>query len=106
MFRYVEPSRRHRRGTARTDARFREANEKIQAVAAEYGVDCPIPFICECIDPGCHRIMRMSLDEYAEVRSHPRQFLNAPGHQAAAAGDIDVIAELAGYVIVESRSAV
>ena len=50
--------------------------------------------------------MRMSLDEYAEVRSHPRQFLNAPGHQAAAAGDIDVIAELAGYVIVESRSAV
>ena len=86
---------------ARNDAAFREANEDIEGAALAYGVDAAVPFVCECADPTCRAFVRLSIEQYEEVRSRPRQFLNVPGHQVAAKGAAEVVAEREGYVIVE-----
>ena len=85
---------------ARNDAMFREANERIAAAAAEYGVEGRVPFICECAEPMCRAIVRLTLDEYREVRRNPRHFMNAIGHHVAARGWAQVIAQSDSYVVV------
>lgn len=85
---------------ARNDATFREANEDIADVAEKVGAVETIPFICECAEPTCKEIVLLSRDEYEEVRSDPRVFVNAVGHHVAAQGWAKVIAERDGYVIV------
>jgi hypothetical protein len=82
---------------ARNNATFRDANEHISAAAGAYGIDAPVPFICECADARCSEIIRMTHEEYEEVRADSRHFLNVPGHHAAA----EIVAERNGYVIVE-----
>lgn len=82
---------------ARNNATFRDANEHIGAAAGAYGIDSPVPFICECADARCSEIVRLTLEQYEEVRADSRRFLNVPGHQDAA----EVVAERDGYVIVE-----
>jgi hypothetical protein len=86
---------------ARNQATFREANERIGAAAGVYEVATPVPFICECADPSCSEIVRLELDQYEEIRSDSRRFLNVPGHQSAAQGVSVVVEERKGYVIVE-----
>jgi hypothetical protein len=84
----------------RNDAIFRKANEAIAEVAGDTDSDEQVPFICECADPGCLEIIRMSLDEYSDVRSDPRTFLNVPGHEASSQGWGQVVEEHDGYVVV------
>lgn len=86
---------------ARNNATFRDANEHISAAAGAYGIDAPVPFICECADVRCSEIVRMTREEYEEVRAGSRHFLNVPGHQAAAGAAAEIVAERNGYVIVE-----
>ena len=90
---------------ARNQATFREANEQIADRATEYELDDRVPFICECADPACREIIRVSLDEYAHVRSHARWFLNAIGHQVAAGSHGKVIEDNSHYVISEKTGA-
>ena len=85
---------------AQNDAVFRSANEAIAETADENSVHGPIPLICECAEPTCTEIVRLTLDEYRQVRSDPRHFINALGHEAAARGWGEVIAEKPGYVVV------
>jgi hypothetical protein len=85
---------------ARNDAIFREANEDIAAVAEEEDVEGRVPFICECAEPSCREIVRLTLDEYREIRSDPRAFVNAVGHQQVAKGWVEVLAERDGHVVV------
>jgi hypothetical protein len=85
---------------ARNQATFRAANERIGASAGVYDVT-PVPFICECADPTCTEVVRLKLDQYEEIRSDSRRFLNVPGHQTAAQGVGVVVEERNGYVIVE-----
>jgi len=86
---------------ATNDATFRALNEQLSDAAAELGINERVPFICECAEASCTTIVRLSLAEYAEIRSHPTHFLNAPGHQVAAQGAARVIEERREYVIVE-----
>jgi hypothetical protein len=85
---------------ARNDAIFREANEQIGETAEEYGIDTSIPFFCECADQNCREIVRLTLEQFREVRSDPRHFVNLPGHEASAHGWVEVIARTDGYVTV------
>lgn len=82
---------------ARNNATFRDANEHISAAAGAYGMDAPVPFICECGDARCSEILRLTLEQYGEVRADSRHFLNVPGHQTAE----EIVAERDGYVVVE-----
>jgi hypothetical protein len=68
---------------ARNDANFRDANERILGSAREYKVTEAIPFLCECADPACTAIIRLSADEYDRIRADPRRFFGAPGHAEA-----------------------
>lgn len=86
---------------AKNDARFRALNERLSAAATGLGIHDRVPFICECAEPSCTTIVRLSSAEYAEIRSQPTHFLNAPGHQVAAQGAGRVFEERQGYVIVE-----
>ena len=86
---------------ARNDAVFRKANEEIREAAERLDVDMKVPFICECADPNCRTILRLTLEEYRAVRSDARHFINAPDHEAAAQGWGDVVARSDGYVTEE-----
>ena len=85
---------------AENQARFREANEKISTVSKRVDLE-RIPFVCECADPGCREILRLSRDEYEAVRADGRRFFNAAGHEDASSSWGVVVERCDGYVVVE-----
>jgi hypothetical protein len=86
---------------AKNDATFRDANERIQATAETHGLTDSIPFICECAAPECSTIVRLSADEYEEIRRDSTHFLNAPGHHTAGGPHVRVVEAREGYELVE-----
>ena len=67
---------------------FREANERIAERRAELtAIDGPTPFLCECDDQRCTALVRLTLDEYEQVRSEATQFVIVPGHPTD--GEVD-----------------
>ena len=62
-----------------------------------------MPFICECSDQECMEIVRLDLEEYEEVREHPRRFFTAPGHAAETveAGAGIIANELPGHTLAD-----
>jgi hypothetical protein len=86
----------------RNNYTFRDANEQIRARADEY--DAPIeriPFLCECPLPSCTEVLRLTLDEYSDVRANPAYFFTIPGHEQADAAVAHVVSRENGYVVVE-----
>jgi hypothetical protein len=88
---------------ARNNAVFRGANDEIRNAAAEHGLDDgrPTPFICECSDPRCTQILSLTLAEYGHVRSNPRWFAHAPGHETEVPGIVEPVERKDGYVLVQ-----
>ena len=86
---------------ARNDAIFREANEQIRDFAETLDIQTPLAFICECADPECREIVQLTLEQYRELRSDPRHFVNVEGHQVAAGDWGEVVAQTDGHVTVE-----
>lgn len=83
---------------ARTEALFRDVNERIAESAQRFDADST-QFVCECADPNCTHRVEATLDEYEEIRANPTTFLLAPGHHDA---DIERVAEDRGsFQIVE-----
>jgi hypothetical protein len=95
------PDRLTEERIARNDATFREANERIEAVAEENALSEPVPFICECAELRCTELVRLPLDEYRYVRSNPRWFINVPGHEVEMRGAGIVVEERDEYLVVE-----
>lgn len=85
---------------ARNDATFRDANELIEQTAKQADVE-RVPFICECADPHCTEIVRLTLREYEAVRADPTHFMGVPGHEGHADGYARVIGDGEGYAVVE-----
>ena len=85
---------------AMNQARFREANEEIEPRAIIAGVTM-VPFICECADPNCTKIIRVTTGEYETVRADPVQFLNAPGHEVHSGEYAEVVSENDRYVVTK-----
>ena len=86
---------------AKNDAVFREANEHISEVAEEQGLTVPpVPFICECGDMTCTKIVPVTLAAYRDVRSNDRWFLIAESHKAARDAAV-LVEQRDGYLIVE-----
>jgi hypothetical protein len=58
-----------------------------------------VVFECECGDADCESEVRLTLDEYRELRRHPLRFAVAPGHVYE---DTErVVARADGYEVVE-----
>ena len=65
---------------ARTEALFREVNERIAESAQRFESD-HAQFICECADPACTTRVEATLVEYEHVREDGDTFLLTPGHE-------------------------
>lgn len=61
----------------------RAENETIQASADTLGIIGLVPFVCECANPDCADIVRLSFDQYELIRQRPRRFFNVAGHERA-----------------------
>lgn len=60
--------------------RSRAANDRIALKAQRLAFVSAVPFICECSDRSCREPMPLSLDDYADARREPTEFLTLPGH--------------------------
>jgi hypothetical protein len=84
---------------AENEATFRELNEKLEQRAEELDLaDTRTPYLCECDEERCTKVVLLARDEYEAVRAHPRTFVLVSGHQAP---DDRVRREDRDYVIVE-----
>ena len=85
---------------ARNEATFREANEIIERAAEKAGATGPVPFICECAEQGCRDVIRLTLEEYEQVRTNAAWFAVAHGHEHAAGDYGEVVERNAEFVLV------
>lgn len=59
----------------------RESNMKIANVARESAfLDAPVPFICECGNPGCRGIAHLLLGDFDAMLNEQGQFLVGEAH--------------------------
>jgi hypothetical protein len=64
----------------RTEALFRDVNERIAETADRFDSD-DAEFVCECADQSCTERVPASLDEYERARADATHFLLRPGHE-------------------------
>ena len=84
---------------AANEARFREANERIDKKVHELGsLDRPAPYLCECEEERCTTVVLLTAEEYEHVRGDPRRFVVAHGHQEE---DDQVVDERDGFTVIE-----
>jgi hypothetical protein len=87
---------------ARTEALFRDVNERIAESAQRFEAPST-QFVCECADAGCTNRLEATLDEYEDVRADGATFMLANGH---AHDDIErVVADRGRFQIVEKVQA-
>lgn len=72
----------------RNDAVVREAKEHIGRQAARVDGGEPLPLICECADPACQAVIRLSRAQYERVRAKATHFAIAPAHDEEAFGRV------------------
>lgn len=86
---------------ARNASVFREANERIEQRLDELSErDGRSPFLCECEDPFCARVVRLTVEEYEAVRAHPRRFFVARPHVVT---DAEVVERHAEHDVIEKH---
>jgi len=86
---------------ARNEAAFRVANEGLEEKAAELGFGAArTPYLCECEDPACTKVIELTKKQYESVRAHPKRFVMVAGHQEA---DDQIIEEQAGFTVIEKQ---
>lgn len=60
---------------------FREVNERIAELAAEWRQADLSVFVCECSNPACAESLEISPAEYEDVRADGARFIVLRGHQ-------------------------
>lgn len=83
---------------AKTEAIFRNVNERIAESAERFEAD-KAEFVCECSERDCTHRVEAPLRDYERVRQSPTRFLLAPGH---AKDEIESVVERRGrFHVVE-----
>jgi len=95
-------TRRHRETqAAKTQALFREVNERVREVNVSFLT--PVgEWFCECEHDSCVDRIEMSVNEYDSVRLHGARFLVSPGHAHASDADRVIIERNARYWVIEN----
>jgi hypothetical protein len=70
----------HASRIARTEALFRDVNERIAETAQRFDSH-EAEFVCECADAECTDRVQVSLDDYEHARADGTRFLLVPGHE-------------------------
>jgi len=90
------------RKIAENEARFRTANEKIEAARLRLDADpITVPFVCECGRIECLQTVRLTIAEYESVRSDGTCFVCVPGHEITVGGVGRVVEDTRSYVVVQ-----
>jgi hypothetical protein len=64
------------------EALFRQVNEQIRGLTATFGTENgTMTVICECGNSGCTDQLVVGVDDYERVRSDPRHYIIAQGHE-------------------------
>jgi hypothetical protein len=85
---------------------FRRANEELREYSAELLEErgemgsTAVPFLCECGDRSCTRIVRLKLAEFDHVRGGNRRVVLLPGHEADQ--PVRVVSRREHFVVVEA----
>jgi hypothetical protein len=87
---------RRARVVAVNESKFRELNEGLDRVVGS--LPGPAAYYCECADDSCDRPLVLHRGEYQQVRTDPRQFIVAPGHEDLAFEV--VVADRGRYLVV------
>jgi len=86
---------------ARNESIARDINEAIEHGRGPSDVLAPAAFRCECGRFGCNTMIEVTMGEYERVRSHPRQFLVATGHEQP---EFETVVHTGdGHVVVEKQ---
>jgi hypothetical protein len=88
---------------AENQATFRRANEQIEDVAQGLGESLTlrmIPFLCECGDARCTKVIHLTLAEYDDIRAGPRRFAITREHEIGSE-DEHVVARNDRFTTVE-----
>ena len=85
---------------ARIQAIYREVNEGIALINAEWDVPA-LELLCECGTAGCTERIALTHAEYERVRASPTGFVLVPGHEDEAVEHVVRWGD--GYVIVENH---
>jgi hypothetical protein len=72
------------------EAVFREINERIEDLATTFEVAEGLDLICECGDASCVSRIKMTREEYEELRSDATTFAVVSGHEIL---DVEEIVE-------------
>ena len=69
---------------------FKDYNERRAAAeeAGEVPPDEPVPFACECDDPGCAKAIVLSIAEYERAVRSVDRFVVVPGHEDPAVEEV------------------
>jgi len=86
---------------AENEATFRDANEQIQLRARELNFDERVPFICECGEPSCKEIIRLTLEEYEQARAEGTRFFVVPGHEVNAGPGVEIVVRSDDHLVIE-----
>jgi hypothetical protein len=89
------------RRVAYNEDTFREVNEGIARGLWPGEEDSLTSFRCECARLGCNQMIELKGRDYERIRSHPRRFVVAVGHELPATET--VVERGAGYLVVEKR---
>ena len=89
---------------ARNEALFREFNERVEDMAEAFdlhgeGDSLRIGFVCECGNLDCLERLELTRAAYEEVRSDPKRFVVAPGHEDMSIARL--VSREEGYLVVE-----
>ena len=85
---------------ARNEAMFREANERAKRWEERHGPDSEVElYFCECANPDCLEKVGLGKADYERIRSDPRQFVIASGHELPEVET--VIEQNEGWAIIE-----
>ena len=89
---------RAQRRVAAAQANLRRLNQCMRSLD-----HTPAVFRCECGRLGCNALIRLSADEYGDVRAHARRFVVVPDHEVA---EIEHVVERHdGHAVVETHAA-
>ena len=73
---------------AENEAVFREVNEKVDSIAHRLGPNVPYEYLCECANADCTFRISLGPEDYADVRSDPKQFVVLPLHYTPEVEDL------------------
>lgn len=61
---------------------FREVNERVREISAQWDATTSVGFFCECSDTSCSELLDLTLVEYEAIRATSDRFVVVCGHES------------------------